>query len=81
MRLGESKRDALGVLSANRKLPRSGRSVTISRLVFTDDSREEGFAIALLMFVGAGEERFLRKDPGYAAYLQEVRWRWVPGIA
>jgi len=37
--------------------------------------------IALLMFVGAGEERFLRKDPGYAAYLQEVRWRWVPGIA
>jgi protein-S-isoprenylcysteine O-methyltransferase Ste14 len=37
--------------------------------------------IALLMFVGAGEERFLRKDPGYAAYLQEVRWRWVRGIA
>jgi len=23
---------------------------------------------------------FLRTDPLYAAYLQRVRWRWVPGI-
>lgn len=36
--------------------------------------------IALLMLRGVVEERFLREDPGYAAYLQEVRWRWVPGI-
>jgi len=37
--------------------------------------------IALLMIRGIVEERFLRKDLGYAAYLQEVRWRWFPGIA
>jgi len=37
--------------------------------------------IALLMVRGIVEERFLREDAGYAAYLQEVRWRWFPGIA
>lgn len=36
--------------------------------------------IALLMIRGVVEERFLREDAGYAAYLQEVRWRWIPGI-
>ena len=37
--------------------------------------------IALLMFRGVVEERFLGADPGYAAYLKDVRWRWFPGIA
>jgi protein-S-isoprenylcysteine O-methyltransferase Ste14 len=37
--------------------------------------------IALLMVRGVVEDRFLREDAGYAAYLQEVRWRWFPGIA
>lgn len=37
--------------------------------------------IALLMLRGVVEERFLREDAGYAAYLQEVRWRWFPGVA
>ena len=37
--------------------------------------------IASLMVRGLVEERFLRQDPGYAAYLKEVRWRWFPGIA
>lgn len=37
--------------------------------------------IALLMVRGVVEERFLREDAGYAAYLQEVRWRWFPGVA
>jgi hypothetical protein len=37
--------------------------------------------MALLMVRGVVEERFLREDPGYAAYLQEVRWRWFAGIA
>lgn len=37
--------------------------------------------IALLMLRGVVEERFLREDAGYVAYLQEVRWRWFPGIA
>jgi protein-S-isoprenylcysteine O-methyltransferase Ste14 len=36
--------------------------------------------IALLMLRGLVEERFLREDPAYAAYLLEVRWRWLPGI-
>ena len=37
--------------------------------------------IALLMIRGVVEERFLREDAGYTAYLKEVRWRWFPGIA
>jgi protein-S-isoprenylcysteine O-methyltransferase Ste14 len=37
--------------------------------------------IGLLMIRGVVEERFLREDASYAAYLQEVRWRWFPGIA
>jgi protein-S-isoprenylcysteine O-methyltransferase Ste14 len=37
--------------------------------------------IALLMLRGVVEERFLREDAGYAAYMLEVRWRWFPGIA
>lgn len=27
------------------------------------------------------EESFLRRNPDYSAYMQRVRWRWVPGIA
>jgi len=26
------------------------------------------------------EESFLSKDAAYAAYMQRVRWRWVPGV-
>jgi protein-S-isoprenylcysteine O-methyltransferase Ste14 len=37
--------------------------------------------IALLMLRGVVEKRFLQEDAGYAAYLQQVRWRWLPGIA
>jgi len=37
--------------------------------------------IVLLMLRGVVEERFLREDAGYTAYLREVRWRWFPGIA
>jgi protein-S-isoprenylcysteine O-methyltransferase Ste14 len=37
--------------------------------------------IAPLMIRGVAEERFLREDASYAAYLKEVRWRWFPGIA
>ena len=37
--------------------------------------------VALLMIRSVVEENFLREDPGYAAYLQEVRWRWFPGIS
>jgi protein-S-isoprenylcysteine O-methyltransferase Ste14 len=36
--------------------------------------------VALLMVRGLVEEHFLREDPAYAAYLLEVRWRWLPGI-
>jgi hypothetical protein len=27
------------------------------------------------------EEAFLRKNPEYARYMSEVRWRWLPGVA
>lgn len=36
--------------------------------------------IASLMLRGVVEEHFLRDDPAYAAYLEEVRWRWIPGL-
>lgn len=37
--------------------------------------------VALFMVKSVIEERFLRHDPEYAAYLARVRWRWFPGIA
>lgn len=37
-------------------------------------------AIFWLVIKSFVEEGFLRVDPQYAAYLQRVRWRWVPGI-
>ena len=37
--------------------------------------------IVLLAIRSVVEERFLREDARYATYLQEVRWRWFPGIA
>jgi hypothetical protein len=37
-------------------------------------------AILWLVIKSFVEEGFLRTDPQYAAYLQRVRWRWVPGI-
>ncbi len=37
--------------------------------------------IALLMIRSVVEEDFLRDDAPYAAYLRQVRWRWVPGVA
>jgi len=36
--------------------------------------------IGSLMLRGIVEEYFLREDPVYAAYLAQVRWRWLPGI-
>lgn len=33
------------------------------------------FVIKTLM-----EERFLREDPDYAAYMERVRYRWIPGV-
>jgi protein-S-isoprenylcysteine O-methyltransferase Ste14 len=37
--------------------------------------------VALFMIKSVVEERFLRDDPEYAAYLQRVRWRWIPRVA
>ena len=37
--------------------------------------------ILLFMIKSVVEESFLREDPEYAAYLERVRWRWLPGIA
>jgi len=37
--------------------------------------------VGLLMLKSVIEERFLRDNPEYAAYMTQVRYRWVPGIA
>jgi protein-S-isoprenylcysteine O-methyltransferase Ste14 len=41
------------------------------------------FALGIFWFAlkSVVEESFLRSDPGYADYMQRVRWRWLPGIA
>lgn len=38
------------------------------------------YALAIFWFAikSVVEERFLRADPGYAAYMERVRWRWIP---
>jgi protein-S-isoprenylcysteine O-methyltransferase Ste14 len=40
------------------------------------------YALGIFWFVVKSfvEEAFLRKDPGYAAYMGRVPWRWIPGI-
>jgi protein-S-isoprenylcysteine O-methyltransferase Ste14 len=40
------------------------------------------FSIGIVLFVikSVVEEDFLRADPEYAAYMQRVRWRWLPGV-
>ena len=37
--------------------------------------------VGLLMLKSVIEERFLRDNPEYAAYMKQVRHRWIPGIA
>ncbi len=40
-------------------------------------------ALGALWFIvkSVVEERFLAADPEYAAYVRQVPWRWVPGLA
>jgi protein-S-isoprenylcysteine O-methyltransferase Ste14 len=40
----------------------------------------DGFAILWFAIKSLAEESFLKKDPGYAAYMERVRWHWFPGI-
>jgi protein-S-isoprenylcysteine O-methyltransferase Ste14 len=37
--------------------------------------------IGLFMLKSVIEERFLRDNPEYTAYMQQVRYRWIPGVA
>jgi protein-S-isoprenylcysteine O-methyltransferase Ste14 len=37
--------------------------------------------VGLFMLKSVIEERFLRDNPEYAAYMQQVRFRWIPGVA
>ena len=37
--------------------------------------------VGLFMIKSVIEERFLRGNPEYAAYMKRVRWRWLPGVA
>ena len=36
--------------------------------------------LALFVIKTLMEERFLAEDPAYAAYMKEVRHRWIPGV-
>ena len=40
------------------------------------------YLLAAFWFVARSlaEEEFLGRDPGYAAYMQRVRWRWFTGL-
>jgi protein-S-isoprenylcysteine O-methyltransferase Ste14 len=40
------------------------------------------FSIGMVLFMikSVVEEDFLRADPEYAAYMERVPWRWVPGV-
>jgi len=40
------------------------------------------YSLGIFWFVvrSLAEEEFLQKDPEYSAYMQRVRWRWVPGL-
>lgn len=37
--------------------------------------------VGLFMLKSVIEERFLRDNPEYAAYMKQVRFRWIPGVA
>jgi protein-S-isoprenylcysteine O-methyltransferase Ste14 len=37
--------------------------------------------VILFMIKSIVEERFLRTDPEYAAFMQRIRYRWIPGVA
>ena len=37
--------------------------------------------VGLFMLKSVIEERFLRDNPEYAAYMRRVRYRWIPGVA
>lgn len=37
--------------------------------------------VGLFMLKSVIEERFLRDNPEYAAYMKQVRYRWIPGVA
>ena len=39
------------------------------------------FIIVLFAIKSVVEERFLSADPAYAAFMQRVRYRWIPGVA
>lgn len=41
----------------------------------------EAVIVVLFMLKSVIEERFLRDNPEYAAYMRQVRYRWVPGVA
>jgi protein-S-isoprenylcysteine O-methyltransferase Ste14 len=36
--------------------------------------------LALFVVKTLMEERFLAEDPAYAAYMREVKYRWIPGV-
>ncbi len=58
--------------------------VNYAALFLLRSSRGTGMLVALGIFwfliKSVVEERFLRTDPAYAAYMARVRHRWIPGV-
>jgi protein-S-isoprenylcysteine O-methyltransferase Ste14 len=93
MSLGRS----IGLLPAQRKLVSQGAYRYMRHPIYTGvffaylamTLARYSLFNATLFATGAGlfvlksfvEEEFLRKDPGYAAYMKAVPWRWFPFIA
>jgi protein-S-isoprenylcysteine O-methyltransferase Ste14 len=40
----------------------------------------DGLSVFWFVIKSLVEEGFLKNDPAYAAYLQRVRWHWIPGV-
>jgi protein-S-isoprenylcysteine O-methyltransferase Ste14 len=86
----------IGFVPAQRRLVTSGpyrlvRHPIYSALflaevcVILENFSPVNFALSLIFFAlfvvkTLMEERFLAEDPAYAAYMKEVRHRWIPGI-
>jgi protein-S-isoprenylcysteine O-methyltransferase Ste14 len=86
----------IGFVPAQRKLVTTGAYGLVRHPIYTAlfinylSLLLQRFTVGNLVLVSLGvgwfilksfiEERFLSADPEYAAYMQQVRWRWVPGI-
>lgn len=86
----------IGLVPAQRRLVTTGAyglvrhpiytAIFVNYLAFALESYSPGNVLIAVLGVfwyvikSIIEERFLAADPAYAAYMQRVRWRWLPRI-